>query len=240
MIINGTIKSNLNYHENTKENIINEFTENLEISSTQSNYEIIADTFGYKLAQYSSLGHFPQIYESSLQATYFALYILEALGGLDQINQTAITNFIMSHYDVDSHFFMDKYSWRYLDTDFSQCYYPYTSVLEINCYAILSLSILGQLDLINSQDSIDFIWSCYNPEGSANGFIGQPYDSNLPQEFKISTMDNTYYALKTLDLLMTDWSIYSNEITRISQYILGLQSSNGGFYNDDNTSFDSL
>ena len=233
----GELKINTKYKQ-----IEEEDDKSVKVASSNptSNYEIIEVEFAQKLAIYTSLGCFPQIYKPSLQATYYAIYILEALDKLDQINQTAIVNYIMTQYDANSHIFMDKYSYRYLDTDFSQCYYPYTSVLEINCYALQSLSILGRLDLINSQDSIDFIWSCYNPEGSENGFIGRPYDSNLPQEFKISTMDNNYYALRTLDLLMTDWSTYSNERARIGQYILGLQSLNGGFYNDNSTSFDSL
>ena len=222
---------NQEYEENIKD---------LATSYPTSNYEIIEEVFTQKLADYTSLGYFSQIYEYSLQATYYALYILEALGKLDKINQTTIISLIMSHYNDTTNLFMDQYAYRYLDTDFSQCYYPYTSVLEVNCYALLSLSILGRLDLINRQDSIDFIWSCYNPEGSENGFIGQPFDSNLLQEFKISTMDNTYYAIRTLDLLMDDWSANNDERTRIIQYINGLQSLNGGFYNDNDTSFDSL
>jgi len=146
----------------------------------------------------------------------------------------------MSYYDESTKLFMDQYAYRYLGTDFSQCYYPYTSVLEINCYAILSLSILGELGLVNNQDSIDFIWSCYNPEDCENGFIGQPYDTNLFREFRIATMDNTYYAITTLDLLLNDWNTYSSERSRIVQYISKLQSSNGGFNNDNDTNFDSL
>ena len=88
---------------------------------------------------------------------------------LDTINQTAIIDYIMAQYDENSGLFMDKYAYRYLDTDFSQTYYPYTSVLEVNCYAILSLAVLDRLDLINSQDFVNFVWSCYNPSGS--GFI---------------------------------------------------------------------
>ncbi|MFX1569448.1 MAG: prenyltransferase/squalene oxidase repeat-containing protein [Promethearchaeota archaeon] len=237
-IIGGISRSSKPLYYETKNN--NELTENPLISNPQSNYEIITDTFANKLNQYSSFGYFPQIYQSSLQATYYALYILEALDELDQINQTKITDYIISHYDESLQIFMDEYSYRYLDTDFSQCYYPFTSVLEVNCYAILSLNILGQLDLINSQDSIDFIWSCCNPESSENGFIGQPYDSNLVNKFKIATMDNTYYALRTLDLFLNDWSGYDNEMTRITQYINGLQMVNGGFNNDNNSTFDSL
>ncbi|MCK4380986.1 MAG: hypothetical protein KAW51_07570, partial [Candidatus Lokiarchaeota archaeon] len=96
-------------------------------SSPTNNYEIIEEIFTQNLDKYSSMGYFPQLYEPSLQATYYALYILEALGKLDQINQSSIKDYLMSHYDSNSHIFMDKYSYRYLDTDFSQGYYPFTS-----------------------------------------------------------------------------------------------------------------
>ena len=222
------------------ENVYDDESQAPLVSSPTNNYEIIKEIFTQNLAKYSSMGYFPQLYEPSLQATYYALYILEALGKLDQINQSSIKDYLMSHYDSNSHIFMDKYSYRYLDTDFSQGYYPFTSVLEVNCYALLSLGILGQLGLINTQHSIDFIWSCYNPEGSENGFIGQSYNPNLIEEFKIATIDNTYYAVRTLDLLINDWSSYNDEKTRIVQYITSLQLSNGGFLNDNDTSFDSL
>ncbi|MFX1310051.1 MAG: prenyltransferase/squalene oxidase repeat-containing protein [Promethearchaeota archaeon] len=219
---------------------IKTFEKNGLSSSTQSNYEIIEDMFTQKLTNYLTLGYFFQEYEPSLQAIYYALNSLDALNKLDKINKTAITNIIMSFYDDTTNLFTDQYANRYLGTDFLQCYYPYTSVLEVNCYAVLSLNIIGQLGLISSQDSIDFIWSCYNPENSENGFIGQPYDTNLPKGFKIATMDNTYYGISTLDLLLNDWSAYSSEKSRIVQYISNLQSSNGGFSNDNDTSFDSL
>ena len=231
---------------NEKMGIPNEINRNPLTSSPGSNHEIIQEIFAQKLIQYSSLGHFPQIYEPSLQATYYVLYILEAIGKLNEINQTAMINFIKSHYDENSGTFMDNYAYRYLDTDFSQSYYPYTTVLEVNCYAILSLDILSRLDLIDSRKSRDFILSCFNPEGSENGFIGQPYDPQLLREFKIATMDNTYFAIKTLDLLINDWNGYNYERTRLINYINSLQSLNtlewyfGGFYNDNDTNFDSL
>ncbi|MHA2269483.1 MAG: prenyltransferase/squalene oxidase repeat-containing protein [Promethearchaeota archaeon] len=59
-------------------------------------------------------------------------------------------------------------------------------------------------------------------------------------------MDNTYFAVKTLDLLMGNWDAYNQEKNEIIQYINSLQIINnanwkfGGFYNDNDTSFDSL
>ena len=66
-------------------------------SSITNNYETIESIFTQKLADYSQLGYFPQYYEPSLQATYYALYILEAVGKLDQINKTSVLNYILSH-----------------------------------------------------------------------------------------------------------------------------------------------
>ncbi|MFX1410246.1 MAG: hypothetical protein ACFFA6_07830 [Promethearchaeota archaeon] len=203
-----------------------------------------------KLTDYSTTGYFPQIYEPSLQATYYALFIYNALDQLDQINLNDILDYILSCYDSDLNVFYDSYAYRYLDVDPSQSYmglinfYPLNSLLEVNCYAILSLDLLNGLDLIDNKSSIEFIWSCYNP--NSGGFIGQPYNSGLESFLKTSTMDNTFLAILALDKLMDDWSEYSTQKTEIIQYIDGLQiSANtdwryGGFYNDDDISFTSL
>ena len=214
------------------------------LSSSKTNYEIIQEIFSDKLSDYSSLGYFPQVYEPSLQATFYALYIYEVIEQLDQISVNDTIEFIMSCYNNTTNIFYDKYGYRYLDTDFSRTYYSLSTLLEVNCYAILSLDILNRLDLIDKQKSIDFIWSCYNPISS--GFIGQPYSMDLHESFKISTMDNTYFAVMSLDLLMDDWSSYTVRKNELIQYINNLQDSvsidwrYGGFYNDNNNTFDSL
>ena len=111
---------------------------------------------------------------------------------------------------------------------------------------ILALDILQSLHLINSQKAIDFIWSCYNPEGNENGFIGQPYDASLENKFKVATADNTYFAIQALDILLNDWNAYNMEITRIIQFTNALQSTEpsgnlqGGFFNDVNQSLSTL
>ncbi|MHA2008935.1 MAG: prenyltransferase/squalene oxidase repeat-containing protein [Promethearchaeota archaeon] len=221
-----------------------EINNNPKISTQKTNYEIIEEIFTQKLLQYSSTGYFTQLFESSLQATYYALYILDAVQKLEEINQSQVLKFIMSNYDVNSQIFIDRYANRYLDTDFSQVYYPLTSVLEVNCYAFLSLGILGRLDLIDYQQAINFIWDCYNPMTS--GFIGQPFDPHLDEYFKISTMDNTFYGIKTLNILMSSWAGYSQERDDLIEFINSLQITNnvnwkyGGFNNDKNSSYDSL
>ncbi|MBA7630231.1 hypothetical protein ES703_37751 [subsurface metagenome] len=150
----------------------------------------------------------------------------------------------MSHYDSDLNRFMDSLSYRYLDTDFSLTYYPLSTVLETTCYAVLSLEILGALNLVDTQELISFIWGCYNPVTS--GFIGQTYDTGLEGRFKVSTMDNTYFAVITLDMLMDDWNAYTTQRDALIQYINDLQIpvgsfwGSGGFPNDDNFNFESL
>ena len=202
-------------------------------SATSENHNNIEKILNEKLSNYSALGYFPQIYESSLQATYYALYILETIGKLDTINQSAMTEYIISHYNSSTHVFMDKYAFRYLDTDFNKEYFPLTSVLEINCYAILSLAILNKLYLIDVQASIDFIWSCYD---APNGFIGRPYGSSPTGIFQTSSMDNTYYAIITLDLL-ADWNSYDTQKDSLVVYINSLQTGSGGFLNDFDLDF---
>lgn len=212
--------------------------------ASSSNNEIINSIFDARVSDYSDLGYFPQIYEPSIQATYYALFIFDAIGKLNHINQSEIINYIMSQYDGSSNRFMDTLAYRYLDTDFSKTYFPLNSILEVNCYAILSLNILNRTDLFNTQGMIDFIWDCYNPETS--GFIGQPYSAELEEGFRVSTADNTFFAVFTLNLLMDNWVGYSSKIQDIIQYINNLQYPGGlgwmggGFRNDDNTFVDTL
>ena len=214
--------------------------------SSIDNGDDIKAIFERKLNDFDNLGYFPQIYESSLQATYYALYILEALGKLDYINQTKIIDYILDHYSEDLHIFIDEYTHRYLNMNFPQMYYPLSSMLEIHCYAVLSLDILGRLDLINTQVSTSFIWSCLNPEGDENGFIGQPYDDELVSEFKIATMDNTFFALSTLNLFIDDWPGYGFYLNKIVPFINSLQTINGydwffgSFLNDKDLTLDTL
>ncbi|KKK53141.1 hypothetical protein LCGC14_3097760, partial [marine sediment metagenome] len=226
-----------------KENTSTPVKQNPMVSSGNI-FDSVDEILDSKIFNYSTHGYFPQVYQPSLQATYYGLYILDKIGRLSIINQTELTDFIMSHYDVSSNRFMDDYSRRYLDINISKTFYPLTSVLEVNCYAILSLSILGRLDLINTQVMINFLWSSYNP--STSGFIGQPYNFILPAHFKLSTADNTFFAIKTLDLLMSNWNAYITEKNELIQYFFNLQETNpffwyfGGFLNDYDLGLDTL
>ncbi|MFX1364517.1 MAG: hypothetical protein ACFFCE_19455 [Promethearchaeota archaeon] len=218
-------------------------TEDLYIS-IGSNSDIIESVFDAKIQDYDNNGYYTQIYEPSLQATYYGLYTLNAIGKLYTINKTTVINYILTHYDSYSHRFMDSLSDRYLHTDSSRDWnYPFSSTLETTCYATLSLELLDSLSFIDTQDIVDYIWSCYNTDTS--GFIGQPYDSSLPSLFKISTMDNTFFAVFTLDMLIDDWLMYISQKNEIIQFVNDLQVSGnswqtGGFFNDYYTNFDSL
>jgi len=209
-------------------------------ASDATNLDFINEIFDSKNADFSSNGYYPQIYSDSLQATYYALFILDSIGKLGEINQSQVINYIMSFYNSDSHQFVDTSAKRYLSSIIPGLYIPLTTLLEVNCYAVLSLDILNGLHLIDTAETIDFIWECYHP--TLHGFIGQPYDASLDEGFKIPTADNTYYAVITLDLLISDWNSYSQERSDIVSYVDGLQSlgSHTGFYNDNEPLFDSL
>ncbi len=222
--------------------------ENIPKVSTGANYRNLESIFNSKLNQFSSEGYFSQVYESSLQATYFALYVLNATGTLGTINQAEILSYIMAHYNESSYIFMDNYAERYLHTDFSNMdylnYFQFPSLLEVNCYAILSLYILDKLDLIDVPGALNFIWDCYNPDTS--GFIGQPYSATLLPYFKISTIDDTYHAILALEVLGDDPSGHTQEWLKTIYYIKDLQDTDessyfyGGFYNDEVDGTDTL
>jgi prenyltransferase beta subunit len=226
------------------------FTKNQDIIDTintsdeESNSDIIDKMIDNYIAEYDSNEYFPSSYEPSLQGIYFSLSILDSLDKLNSINQTEITQVIMSYYEANASIFIDEYAKRYLDTDFEMKYYPLSTLLEVNCYAVLSLEILGQLELINTQSLIDFIWNCYN--SSSGGFIGQKTDTSIHKYFKISTLDNTYYAVKALDILLENWQEYNTQKTQIINFIQNLQVLDpsyafcGAFFNDANEDFDSI
>ena len=218
---NTSEQLNTSYHTIEYETEINN-PEVIPKIAAGDNYQTIEDIFSEKLNEYSTGGGFNQIYEPSLQATYYALYILKAIDKLDDIDQTAITTYIMSHYNTTTHIFMDRYTLRYLDTEIT--YYPLTTLLETNCYAILSLSLLDQLSLIDTTEAYNFILSCSDP--ITHAFIGQPYASCPSGILKVPTMDNTYYAVLTLETLGVDLGAIEYDIT---DFIGTLQYRDGGF-----------
>ncbi|NVM16996.1 MAG: hypothetical protein HWN80_04720 [Candidatus Lokiarchaeota archaeon] len=209
-------------------------------SSDTTNFEIISDMFDAKNSDYTSKGYYSQIYSSSLQATYYALSVLEAIDRVGEIDQQKAIDYIMSFYNSSTHQFLDENVLRYFGSEMHRRYLPLSTLLEVNCYAVLSLSILNSLNQIDTVEMIDFILDCYHP--NLHGFIGQPYDDSLTEIFKIPTADNTYYAVITLNALNIDWNQHSQEESGIVSYIDSLQALNSdtGFYNDLELIFDSL
>ncbi len=217
--------------------------------STGEGYDVINEMFDEKYNEFIAQKYFSQSYESSLQALYYALYVLNALNKLNIINHTTILNYIISCYNEAFEHFADSYAQRYLQTNFSITnylgYFQFPSLLEVNCFAILSLDILGELDEIDKQQTIDFIWSCLN-QPTERGFIGQPYSSDLEPYFKVSTADNTYFAILALEALGDDPSSHPDEWLHIEQFIKDLQNSDamsyfyGAFYNDEDQSLATL
>ncbi|MCJ7648852.1 MAG: hypothetical protein MUP85_09590, partial [Candidatus Lokiarchaeota archaeon] len=214
--------------------------EDQEISplASDATVEFLEDILTDKTAEYNANGYFSSYYQPTLQSTYQALYALQSLGKLSQVDEVAVGQYIMNHYLPMNSCFIDDTGYRYLDVDLERMYYPLTSLLEVTCYGILSLNIINQLGSINSQELINFIWSCYNPITS--GFIGRSYDVNLEPSYLISTADNTFYALTTLDVLLSDWTPYQDQRNDLIVYLNSLQSGSGGFYNDLDMAFDSI
>ncbi len=206
-----------------------------------SNFDLLEDAMNAKLNDFSLKGYFSQEYNPSLEATYYALSILQKLGKLTEINFQEVSTFIMSYYNNATKLFIDGYTKRYLDMNYSLYYYPYNSLLLTNCYATLSLHIIDDLELIDTSAMANFIWSCYNPETS--GFIGRPYSISLPSEWRLSTMDNTYYAVITYHLLAGEnWNSRATEKEELIDFVESLQDTlrGGGFHNDGNINFASL
>lgn len=215
-------------------------SQGLEIHTSGSeelpNSEIINTMFYTYIDEYNELGYYPSYYKPSLQATYYTLSILSDIGRLGEINQSAIIEFIMEHYNASTGFFSDEYAFRYLDTDFSLRYYPLSTLLEVNAYAVLSLDLLGEIQLIDNQTMVEFMWSCQNP--FSGGFMGRPYNPDLNNYFKLASLDNTYFGVKVLDRLLPSWTGYSEHKGNITDFITESQELNpsdpeyGAFYDN--------
>jgi prenyltransferase beta subunit len=204
--------------------------------ASSPNAQFIDSLLDSKISEYDANGYFSSYYQPTLQATYHAVCVLNAIGGLSQVDENEIAEYVLSYYAPDNSSFIDSVALRYLD--FDQYYYPLQSHLETTCYAILTLNILDQIDRIDTQKVFNFIWSCYQTVTS--GFIGQPYSVDLDPKLKIATMDNIYYALLVLDVLGFDWSEHASERDALMNFISTSQAANGGFFNDKDYIFDSL
>ena len=87
--------------------------------NSDTTYEIIDNILEDKIDQILNDGYFEQNYQSSIQATFYAISIQKTIGMTQEINTQAVINYVMLHYDSDSDLFEDRYSERYLDANFS-------------------------------------------------------------------------------------------------------------------------
>ena len=80
--------------------------ENFDLLATSdaSNLEILEAIFDAKNDDYATYGYYPQIYSGSLQATYYALYVLNAIGKLGDIDQQSMINYVISCYFIPINF----------------------------------------------------------------------------------------------------------------------------------------
>ena len=54
--------------------------------SVENAYDSIDEILDAKISNFSTNGYFPQVYQPSLQGTYYGLYILDKIGRLSTIN----------------------------------------------------------------------------------------------------------------------------------------------------------
>jgi len=210
----------------------NIYSPDLSVSGfTQSDIDSLIDD---KLSDYSQYGCFEEYYTPSIRDTYFALYVLDTIGKLNQINESRIKDYIMNNYNASDNEFQDEYSLRFYDLQNTEAYYQNSPLLTY-CYAVLSLIIINELDSLNQVDIFNFIWSCF--DSNTGGFFGFPNPDSSPQN--VSTGENTYFAVETLNELNIDWNMYASEKNQIGSFLGNLQIDNplmpiyhGGFMND--------
>ncbi len=194
----------------------------------------IDDFLDDRLSDYNQYGRFQEYYSPSIRDTYFALYVLDAIGKLHLIDEEAILNYIMSHYDPVNNEFQDDYSLRFYDLQDSIAYYQNSPLLTY-CYAVFSLIILDELSALSQEDITDYIWSCHDLD--TGGFFGYPAPLNSPQN--IPTAENTFFAVELLNALNINWNYYLVQRDQIISFLNALQIqspyntyTHGGFNND--------
>ncbi len=182
------------------------------------NQSSIDELLDEKLNDYNQYGHFQEYYTPSIRDTYFALYVLETIGKLDQIDNSSILDYIIDHYNVAINEFQDDYSLRFYDLRDSEAYYQNSPLLTY-CYAVLSLLILDELDFLVQSDIVDYIWSCFDSE--IGGFFGYPSADRSPQN--VSTAENIFFAVKVLNEIGINWNNYDTQKYQIISFLDSLQ-----------------
>ncbi len=203
-------------------------------SASGLNQSNINDLLDDRISDYNQYGCFQEYYSPSIRDTYFALYVLDAIGKLHQIDEGKALQYIMSHYDPVKNEFQDDYSLRFYDLVDSEAYYQNSPLLTY-CYAVFSLIILDELSALNQDNIKNYIWSCYDP--ITGGFFGYHSPINSPQN--IPTAENTFFAVELLNALNINWDYYLVQRDQIISFLNALQIqspynsyTHGGFNND--------
>ena len=203
-------------------------------SASGLNQSNINDLLDDRISDYNQYGCFQEYYSPSIRDTYFALYVLDAIGKLHQIDEGKVLQYIMSHYDPVKNEFQDGYSLRFYDLVDSEAYYQNSPLLTY-CYAVFSLIILDELSALNQDNIKNYIWSCYDP--ITGGFFGYHSPINSPQN--IPTAENTFFAVELLNAININWNYYLIQRDQIISFLNALQIqspynsyTHGGFNND--------
>jgi len=206
----------------------------IRLSTSGYNQSDLDELLDGRLSDYNQSGCFQEYYTPSIRDTYFALYVLDAIDKLNRINESLILDYIMSKYDSINNEFQDNYSLRFYDLDNSDAYYQNSPLLTY-CYAVLSLNILGELGVLAQEDITNYIWSCH--DSNSGGFFGHPSPNPSPQN--ITTAENTFFAVKILNILNINWNNYLIQRDQIFSFLNSLQIqspynpfTHGGFNND--------
>ncbi len=214
----------------------------IHLSTPGYNQSDLDELLDGRLSDYNLYGCFQEHYTPSIRDTYFALYALDAIDKLDQINESIILNYITAHYNSTNNEFQDSYSLRFYDLVDSEAFYQNSPLLTY-CYAVLSLDIMGELDVLAHKNITNYIWSCHDSD--TGGFFGHPTPTTSPQN--IPTAENTFFAVKVLNFLNFNWNNYAAQRSQIVSFLNSLQIqspynsfTHGGFNNDLEDSVDTV
>ena len=191
------------------------------LASNSSNRDTIQYILDNAVSEYASLGYYPSLYRPSITGTFYTVYILEAIGRLGMINQTEVIDYIMAHYNTTTKIFSDDYSKRFMEIESADSKFRYTSELITNCQAVWTIQLLGGLSLIDTQAMITYLWNCYN---SAKGsFMGRENVAGVQEFFKEPSLENTYWAVLTLEFLDPSWTNHGFDKNSLINYLDTLQ-----------------
>ncbi|MHA1729784.1 MAG: hypothetical protein ACTSWY_13800, partial [Promethearchaeota archaeon] len=114
--------------------------------------ETIADDI---LSSFETGDFFKNNWIPTLESTYQALFTLKKIGKLGVVNESLISNFILSQYCEQTGLFSDKNS-NLINYSITKKRAGYSEI-EATAYAVLGLEILNGLNLLSSQEQNQII-----------------------------------------------------------------------------------